>query len=160
MKVIIGCCNQEEGVVISFPGISRGSNCIIINNLECRGMELPWKKVSWVGKFQREFQELSFGHIHFEMPVVLPNRYKIGTSIEQLSSVAQLSLASLSITNSWCLLKLMSIESEMPSNHLILCHPLLLPHSVFPSIRVFSNESFLHIRWPKLELQLQHQSFQ
>ena len=57
--------------------------------------------------------------------------------------------ASLSITNSQNLLKLMSIESVMPSNHLILCHPLLLLLSIFPSIRVFSNESFLHIRWPK-----------
>ena len=78
----------------------------------------------------------------------------------QFSSVAQLrpSLvipwtaarqASLSITNSRNLLKLMSIESEMPSNHLILCCPLLLPPSIFPSIRVFSNESVLCIRWPK-----------
>ena len=57
--------------------------------------------------------------------------------------------ASLSITNSWSLLKLMSIESVMPSNHLILCHPLLLPPSIFPSIRAFSNESVLCIRWPK-----------
>ena len=57
--------------------------------------------------------------------------------------------ASLSITNSQSLLKLMSIESVMPSNHLILCHPLLLPPSVFPSIRVFSDESALRIRWPK-----------
>ena len=57
--------------------------------------------------------------------------------------------ASLSITNSWNLLKLMSIESVMPSNHLILCRPLLLLPSIFPSIRVFSNESVLHIRWPK-----------
>ena len=56
--------------------------------------------------------------------------------------------ASLSITNSQSLLKFMSIESVMPSNHLILCHPLLLP-SIFPSIRVFSNESALRIRWPK-----------
>ena len=56
---------------------------------------------------------------------------------------------SLSLINSWSLLKLMSIESVMPSNHLILCHlPLLLP-SIFPRIRVFSNESVLHIRWPK-----------
>ena len=55
---------------------------------------------------------------------------------------------SLSITNSQSLLKLMSIESVMPSNHLILCCPLFLP-LVFPSIRVFSNESVLHIRWPK-----------
>ena len=56
---------------------------------------------------------------------------------------------SLSITNSLSLLKLVSIESVMPSNHLILCHPLLLLPSIFPSIRVFSNESVLHIRWPK-----------
>ena len=57
--------------------------------------------------------------------------------------------ASLSITNSWSLLKLMSVESVMPSNHLILCHPLLLLPSIFPSIRVFSNESVLCIRRPK-----------
>ena len=57
--------------------------------------------------------------------------------------------ASLSITNSQSLLKLMSIESVMPSNHLILCHPLLLLLSIFPSIRVFPNESTLRIRWPK-----------
>ena len=56
---------------------------------------------------------------------------------------------SLSITNFQSLLKLMSIESVMPSNHLILCHPLFLLPSIFPSIRVFSNESVLHIRWPK-----------
>ena len=80
-----------------------------------------------------------------------------------LSSVSQFSLsvvsdsatpwtaahqASLSITNSWNLLKLMSIKSVMPSSHLIRCHPLLLP-STFPNIRVFSNESALCIRWPK-----------
>ena len=57
--------------------------------------------------------------------------------------------ASLSLINSWSLLKLISTESVMPSNHLILCCPLLLLPSVFPSIRVFSSESALHIRWPK-----------
>ena len=57
--------------------------------------------------------------------------------------------ASLSITKSWSLLKLMSIESVMPSNHLILCHPLLFLPSVFLCIRVFSNELVLCIRWPK-----------
>ena len=59
--------------------------------------------------------------------------------------------AFLSIANSRNLLKLMSVESVMPFNHLILCHPLLLPPSIFPSIRVFSNGSFqvLHIKWPK-----------
>ena len=59
------------------------------------------------------------------------------------------SQASLSITNSRSLLKLVSIASVLPPNHLILCHPLPLPPSIFPSIRVFSNESILHIRWPK-----------
>ena len=75
----------------------------------------------------------------------------------QFSSVAQLCptpwiaahQASLSITNSWSPPKPMSIVSVMPSNHLILCHPLLLLPSIFPNIRVFSNESALHIRWPK-----------
>ena len=78
----------------------------------------------------------------------------------QFSSVAQLCLTlcdpmdcsmpgPLSITNSWSLLRLMSIEFVMASNHLILCHPLLFLPSIFPSIRVFSNESVLHIRWPR-----------
>ena len=57
--------------------------------------------------------------------------------------------ASLSITNSWSLHKLMSIKSMMPSNHLILCRPLLLLPSIFPSIGIFPNESIIHIRWPK-----------
>ena len=60
----------------------------------------------------------------------------------------EVSQASLSITNSRSRLKLMSLASVMPSNHLILCHPLLLPPSIFPSIRVSSSESVLHIRWP------------
>ena len=68
--------------------------------------------------------------------------------------------ASLSITNSWSLLKLMSIKSLMPSNYLTLCYPLLLLPSIFPKFSVFSNESTLRMRWPKvLEFQLQHQSF-
>ena len=57
--------------------------------------------------------------------------------------------ASLSISNSWSLLRLMSIELVMPPNHLILCRPLLLPPSIFPSIRVFYRESVLCMRWPK-----------
>ena len=84
----------------------------------------------------------------------------LSESSVQFSSVAQSCLTvcdpmdcslpgSLSITNSWSLFKLMSIESVMPSNHLILCHPLLLLPSIFPSIRVFPSESVLCIRWPK-----------
>ena len=75
------------------------------------------------------------------------------SSVQSLSQVQLFVTAahqpSLSITNSRSLLKLMSIELVMPSNHLILCRPLLLPPSFFPSNRVFSNESVLHIRWPK-----------
>ena len=59
--------------------------------------------------------------------------------------------ASLSVTNSWSLLKLMPIESVMPSSHLTLCRPLLLPPSIFPSIRVFSNESALYIIWSLIQ---------
>ena len=81
---------------------------------------------------------------------------KVVTTVQFISRVQLLATpwtaarqASLSITNSRTLLKLMSIESVMPSNHLILCHPLLLLPSIFPSIKVFSNESALHIRWLK-----------
>ena len=85
--------------------------------------------------------------------------YPYMNMILHISSVAQscptlcdpmdCSMPGLPITNSWSLPKLMSIESVMPFNQLILCHPLLLPPSIFPSIRVFSNESALLIRWPK-----------
>ena len=86
--------------------------------------------------------------------VLVPLKYRLKHSV---SSHVQLFAtpwtaahqASLSITNSQSLLKLMSIESVMPSNHLILCRPLLLSPSIFPSIRVLSNESVLRIRWPK-----------
>ena len=86
----------------------------------------------------------------------IPWTEKLGSSVQSLSRVQLFATpwtatrqASLSITNSQSLLKLMSITSVMPSNHLIFCHPLLLPPSIFPSIRVFSNESTLCIRWPK-----------
>ena len=79
------------------------------------------------------------------------------SSVQSLSSVWLFATpriaawqASLSITNSWSLLKLMSIESVMPSNHLIFCNPLFLQPSIFPSIRVFSNQSVFSIRWPNI----------
>ena len=83
--------------------------------------------------------------------------YSVWLSSVQLLSRVQLFVtswtaarqASLSITKSWSLLKLISIESVMPYNQLILCCPLLLPPSIFPSVRVFLNESVLCIRWPK-----------
>ena len=87
----------------------------------------------------------------------VPQKIKSRTTISSVAQCVQLFVtswtaacqASLSITNSQSLLKLMSIKSVMPSNHLILCHPLLLLPSIFPSIRVFSKESVLRIRRPK-----------
>ena len=89
--------------------------------------------------------------------------HALSTDVDNLSSPVQFSSVAQScptlcdpmdcrsqvITNSWSLLKLMSTVSVMPSNPLILCHPLLLPPSIFPSIRVFSSDPVLHIRWPK-----------
>ena len=87
---------------------------------------------------------------------LMPTHFKMFSSVQSLSCVrlfvtagTAARQASPSITNSWRSLKLMSIESVMPSNHLILCSPLFLLPSIFPSIRVFSNESALHIRRPK-----------
>ena len=110
--------------------------------------------------------------INLENSLALPVNMKI-CLIYQFSSVPSLShfrlfatpwtaarQASLSFTISWSLCKLMSIELVMPSNHLILCCPLLLLPSIFPSIRVFSYESVLCLRWPKYWFQLQHQSLQ
>ena len=77
-----------------------------------------------------------------------PQFSSVAQSYPTLCNPMDCSQASLSVTNSWSLLKLLSIELVMPSSHLILCDPLLRP-SIFPSIRVFSNESVLHIRWPK-----------
>ena len=73
----------------------------------------------------------------------------VAQSCLSLCKPTDYSMPGFPITNSRSLLKLMSIESMMPSNHLILCHSFLLPPSIFPSIKVFSNESVLHIRWPK-----------
>ena len=93
---------------------------------------------------------------------ILPFKTMAGFTFSWFSSVQSLSCvqlfvtpwaaarqASLSVTNSWSLLQLTSVESVMPSNHLILCRPLLLPPSIFPSIRVFADGSVLLIRWPK-----------
>ena len=92
-------------------------------------------------------------NVHLVKAMVLPVQF---SSVQSFSHVrlfvtprTAACKASLSITNSWSLLKLMSIELATPSNHLILCHPLLLPPSIFPIIRVFSNESVLRIRWLK-----------
>ena len=103
----------------------------------------------------REFPDLSFKQESKNVLCVYISNFK---KIVQFSQSVVLtfatpwtaaSQASLSILNSWSLLKLMSVELAMPSNHLILCCPLPVPPSVFPSIRVFSSESVLPMRWPK-----------
>ena len=119
-------------------------------------MSILWKR--WQILFSWGLKITEDGDCSYEIKRCLLLGRKAITNL--YCSVAQLCLifvtpwpaalqASLSITNSWSLLKLTSIKSVMPSNHLILCCPLLLLPSVFPSMGVFSNESALHIRWPK-----------
>ena len=91
----------------------------------------------------------------FSFKVFIQLFYNTFSSVQSVSCVQLFAtpwiaacLASLSISNSWSSPKLMCIESGMPSNHLILCHPLLLLPPILPSIRAFSNESTLHMRWP------------
>ena len=96
--------------------------------------------------------------IHEEILIIVLGQYLTYNGFSSIQSLSRVRLfatswtatlqASLSIANSWSLLKLMSIESVMPTNHLILCCPLLLLLSIFPSIKVFTNESVLCIRWP------------
>ena len=95
---------------------------------------------------QQLYQISVFGHICFSSFSSVQSLSCVRVFVTLWTAARE---ASLSITNSQSLLKLMSIESVMPSNHLIHCCPLLLPPSVFPSIRFFSNESALRIRWPK-----------
>jgi len=106
--------------------------------------------------FFRFFSHLGYGKILILLCYTIGPSWLFISSVQSLSRVWLFSTpwttahqASLSITNSQSLLKLMSIESVMPSNPLILCRPLLFLPSIFPSIRVFSNESVLCIRWPK-----------
>ena len=88
---------------------------------------------------------------YFKNAIMSVSQFQFGHSVVSDSATPWTAAyqASLSITNSWSLLKLMSIELVMPSNHLILCHPLVLLPSIFSSIRVFSSESVLPIRWAK-----------
>ena len=96
------------------------------------------------GRALQIFRYPNYSYIYYHMSVQSLSHVRLFTTPWTIAYQA-----SLSITNSWSLLKLISIESVMPSNHLILCHPLLLLPSIFPRIRVFSNESALCIRWPK-----------
>ena len=110
-----------------------------------------WKKkiTSWrIGESYRRNPKESFEITKLSCPSAVWSLSHVQLFATPWTAARQ---ASLSITNSQSLLKLMSIESVMPSNHLILCPPLLLLPSIFPSIRVFSNESVLQNRWPKYQ---------
>ena len=122
-----------------------------------------WLCLTRAGSFSQPFPKISISLLILPIFACCPFCFTRDPSIlisHQFSSVAQSCLtlwtpwiaarqASLSITKSWSSLKLTSIELVMPSSHLIFCHPLLLLPSIPPSIRVFSNESTLHMRWPK-----------
>ena len=121
---------------------------------------LAFKNEVWT-----HYGHLGMGGLRGFLVIFHVSSYSEISSLQSLSCVRLFAIpwtaarqASLSITNSRSPPKPMSIESVMPSNHLILCRPLLLLPSIFPTIRVFSNESALRIRWPKF--QLQHQTFQ
>ena len=120
--------NTGGAAIFSFRGssLTQGSNPRLLHSLHWQAGSLP---LSHLGSLEPEIASLQNKILRW------PEANKCQ--------------ASLSITNSWSLLKLTSIESVMPFNHLIFCHPLLLPPSIFLRIRVFSNESVLRIRWPK-----------
>ena len=133
---------HNPGVACSGPGVQKG----------------PRKGPTWPAEVESAVKDATAAAVRLSFP---PKLHDGSQASLQFSSVQLLSCvwlfatpwtaarqASLSITNSRSLLKLMSIESVMPSNQLILCFPLLLLPSIFPSIRVFSNESALHIMWP------------
>ena len=110
-----------------------------------------WKQISLFFKEIPSFFFLCLRLIEWGLSHIIKDQSVQSFSHGQLFATPWTAVrqASLFITNSWSLLKLMSIESVMPSNHLVLCHPFLLPPSVFPSISAFSNNSALHVRWPK-----------
>ena len=135
-----------------FPGKNTGVHCHFLRQGIFLTQGLNPRLLHW----QADFFILSLSHLGSHIYNRLLYKNLIGSSVQSLSHVRLFATpwttarqASLSIKNSRSPPKPMSIESVMPSNHLILCHPLLLLPSVFPSIRVFSNESVLHIRWPK-----------
>ena len=142
------CCSLGRTGITQFQEEPRSRVVLVSVSMGHLGMEREWANVRQKG-----------------MPLAYTVQF---SSVQPLSRVWFFATpwivacqASLSITNSRSLLKLMSIESVMPSNHLILCRPLLLLPSISPSIRVFSHESVLCIQVAKvLEFQLQHQSFQ
>ena len=155
------CYVRDPGLI--FPGLGRSCEEVNDYSLQYSCLENSIERGAWRatvhGVVELNTTE-QHTHIYIEVQVQF-------SSVQLLSRVRLFATpwtaarqASLSINNPWSSPKLMSIKSVIPSNHLILCRPHLLLPSIFSSIRVFSNESDLLIRWSKLEFQLQHQSFQ
>ena len=148
-------CNAgDSGDTGSVPGLGTSPGGGSSNPLQYFCLENSMDRGAWwatVHEITKSQTLLSTHTVKSECELQIPV-----SSVQSFSRVQLLATpwtaacqASLSITNSRSLLKLLTIESVMPSNHLILCHPLLLPPSIFSSIRVFSNESILCIKWPK-----------
>ena len=127
------------GCISSSRGSSRPRDRTHIPCVSCIGRSILYRYATW------EAPLCSVSSVQFRCSVM-------SDSVTPWTAACQ---ASPSITNSWSLLKLMSIESVMPSNHLILSRPFLLPPSIIPRIKIFSNESVLRIRWPR-ERQLRY----
>ena len=128
----------------------------LYKTLGCGNTDRPWNQEPYLQVLISSLWSKPGGYINHTFFLFNQKRKLKFNSVQSLTHIRLIVTpwiaacqASLSITNSWSLLKLMSIESVMPSNHLILYYPLLLLPSVLPSTRVFSNESVLHIRWPK-----------
>ena len=125
-------------------GLLNSQMCIQYSTLELLSNDFSRINTKAYQKIYSPFQVLLLLCMILLSPVQLLSRIRLFET--PCTAACQ---ASLSITNSWRLLKLMSVELVMPSNHLNLCYPFLFLPSIFPSIGVFSNESVLHIRWPK-----------
>ena len=149
------CCRKDGS---HYYPLDKFLKILNMSKLQDTSSILP--SVDWSSNLTWVFQVISLPFYFFSMLMPLRDLSKcLYFSLYSVQSLSHVPLfvipwtathqASLSITNSWSLLKLMSIEFVMPSNHLILCHPLLLLPSILPSIRVFSSESILLIRWTK-----------
>ena len=111
------------------------------------GRGVRWATVNGVTKSRTRLSDFTSLHFKAYLRISLSSVQFSCSFVTDWTPWTAARKSSLSITNSWSLLKLMSIESVMPSNHLILCRPLLLPPSIFPSIRIFSNKSALCLLW-------------
>ena len=126
-----------------------GPECHCPRRAEFRAGDVPLGLSQGTVQMEEPTEPQNRNSLYFSLPYADKAHFSRSVVSDSVTPWTAAHQASLSITSSWSLLKLMSMESVMPSSHLILCLPLLLPRSIFPSIRVFSNESVLCIRWPK-----------